>query len=342
MNSKLLTFLRNNWLTILLAFIPPIIITYYFQREKIELSVELQGNTSVVQVEKRFAKDISVNYNGQEINSLSVLDISVKNTGNRPIRKADFEDPVHFNYTGLIVPPPEVLNKSPNSLKPSFEKETDGALKLKPLLLNPGDSFSFRTFIIDPKNNETPVAVTGRIVGVKTIIFEKADTTKSEYALIGAIIGILVSFLVSGTSVLQLLKKAREITFKTPMFEVKMDLPPRAVEKIAEDLRISEQDWKSSLLLIRIKLEEQLRELASRKNVPAKGGVSSLTRKLLERQIINPTISAGVADVLPIINRELHASESYLSPGDFKNLRDFSLQLILSLEKQNQSYTEPA
>lgn len=338
MNSKILTFLRNNWLTILLAFIPPLVITYYFQRESVDLSVTLLGNTSVVKIEKRFSKGIRVLLNDQEIDSLAVVDLSIKNNGNRPIRKADFEEPVSFKYSGLVVSQPEVLATSPDSLKPEIQNPSTDVLELKPLLLNPGDYFTFRAYVLDPKDLTDPVAISGRVYGVKTIGYEKAIDSKTKMSWLGALFAV-IGVIISVISALQLLRRAREITFRVPMFEMKLDLPSRSVEKIAKDLRISEQDWKSSLLLIRIKLEEQLRELASRSNLPAKGGVSSLYRNLRDKQILDSSIAAGVADVLPVINRELHASESYLSPNDFKGLQDIGLKLVMAIEEINRKHS---
>ena len=72
MKRKILKFFVNNWLMILLAFVPPILLTYYFQREVRQLDVVLKSNTPVVQIEERYSDGITVLYETNKIQALKL------------------------------------------------------------------------------------------------------------------------------------------------------------------------------------------------------------------------------------------------------------------------------
>lgn len=62
MVQKLLKFLSKNILALLLAFIPPVILYYFFQRETREFSVTLEAEVPVVSLEKNYADDVKILY----------------------------------------------------------------------------------------------------------------------------------------------------------------------------------------------------------------------------------------------------------------------------------------
>ncbi len=341
MKSKFLTFTRNNLLIILLAFTPPIFVAYYFQRENLELSVTILNNTDVVYVDKQFADGIKILYNNEKINSLTVVDLKIENTGNRPIERNQFDSPMEFKYNGIIPPKPEIITALPKTLNPKLNFQSPSSYKLEPLLLNEDDTFTFRANIINSVNRKNPVEVLARIVGIKSInIINDARANTTKYTAI--IVISIVALVASAFSLISLLSRLREITLKVPFVELTLsELSKDDEAKMAEVLNINEQNIKSSLLLIRIKIEEQLRQLAIRINLPEQRklrSIHNLVKILRQKDVLSPKIASDITEVLPIINRELHASESYLSTKEFKSLHSFSIELISYLEKFIQKF----
>lgn len=349
MKRKLITFFVNNWLTILLAFIPPIVITYYFQRDVRHLDIVLRSNTQVVQIEERYSDGITVFYQTNKIDTLNVLEVEVKNSGNRPIENTDFKQPLTLKFKGTVLLNPKPLDASPPELKPELTLVGRDTLKLEPLLLNQGDHFTFLAYLIDSPTPSEPFTVSARVSGIKSPrLRDESDhpgkrQIKIEFlswflGVVGAIIS-LISFLSLG-------KRFKEITLEFSPWNAGIGVTLRpsdresTVQSLARELSISGQDFKANLLLLRIKIEEQLREMANRVDLPSHMKLTSptsLTRQLSAQGVLPGQVAAGIADVLPVINRELHASEAYLSRKEFESLQQFTLQLVAELTRLNQA-----
>jgi hypothetical protein len=229
-------------------------------------------------------------------------------------------------------------------------KQTESnILELEPLLLNQGDHFSFLVYLIDSKAPVTPVKVSARVSGIKDPRFrvEAEYPGKSKIKLevlswVLAVFGVVVSLF----SFLSLGKRFKEITLEfSPLGNVGIVLRPgdqeSAAQHLARELNISGQDYKANLLLLRIKIEEQLRELANKVDLPSNVKLRSpitLTRRLADRGILPGSIASRIADVLPLINRELHASDAYLAKEEFENLQQFTIQLVAELIQENEAF----
>lgn len=346
MKTKILTFLANNWLTILLAIIPPIVIYQYLERDASQLDVILKTNTPVVQIAEQFSQGISVLYQSNRIASLNVLEIEVRNSGNRPIEASQFEEPLIFTFDGSVLPNPKVINVEPLALAPHLTSTSSNEFTLTRLLLNRGDRFSFLTYLIDSKTPATPLSIFARVTGVKDprLINQAAYPNKKKAnADILHILALVLGGLISAASATMLARRFKEITLDIgpgggPNISVRFGDVRSAAQKLASDLNIRTHDFKSSILLLRIKLEDQLRELASRLALPADVKLrspSQLSRRLSEMGILPQDIAAGIADVLPVINRELHATETYLSQNEWERLQQMSLELVAALMKLN-------
>lgn len=355
MKRKILKFFVNNWLTILLAFIPPIVITYYFQREVHQLDVVLMSNTPVVQIEERYSDGITVLYQTNKIEALNVLELAVRNSGNRPIENNDFKQPLTFTFNGTVLPNPKLLDPAPKSLKPQLKHVKPNTLELQPLLLNQGDYFSFLVYLIDSKAPRSPVDISARVSRIKEPRFRvEADypgkrTSRTEFlSWLIAALGVVISLI----SLITLGKRFKEVTLEFSPSSGSVDIVLRpgetqsAAQRLAQELNLGGQDYKPNLLLLRIKIEEQLRELANKADFPLHiklRSPTSLTKRLADRGILPGKIAGGIADVLPLINRELHASDAYLAKEEFESLLQFTLQLIaglMQLNKQQETDSE--
>jgi hypothetical protein len=110
----------------------------------------------------------------------------------------------------------------------------------------------------------------------------------------------------------------------------------RRTSELARQLDIANHDYKSNILFLRLKIENQLRELARFGELPDRLQVGSMRRvaELLEKQGVVPhSIAATVRDLYPTLSRELHETESYASPEDFDALQRLSLSVVANLEE---------
>ncbi|WP_323755329.1 hypothetical protein [Roseivirga sp.] len=349
MKQKLVKFISNNWLIIALAIIPPFFIYYYFQRETKEIEVTINSRTSVIELNEKYSKDIKVFYKSNPINALEVLQISVTNTGNKPIKADDFSSPLSFEFQSNTQIPLSSIESSPKNLNPIISNVSDSIYFLKPLLLNPNDRFTFLAFIIDSQKPNIPLTVNARIIGISEPKLELASNDEKvqiEMKLV-EILAVILAILTSVISIISVAKRLKEITLSiTPTGQIGIQLSEisekKEIRSLAHRLKIEGHDTKSNLLLIRIKIEEQLRELASNLDLPEKKRLSSpylLTRSLEDQRILQRAMGHGIREILKIINRELHVSESYLSHKEYKGLQVESLRILDDLISLNETTT---
>ena len=125
----------------LLAIVVPIGL-YLIARKKRELSYLRLSDTSIVNINKEFTKEVKISYMGIESKTLQLIRFKIINTGNQPINPEDFKVPLTFfpdkkmrdgDITGLnVLTFPET---SPKDLRPEviYHNKRQG---IRPLLLN--------------------------------------------------------------------------------------------------------------------------------------------------------------------------------------------------------------
>jgi hypothetical protein len=341
--NRYITFIKNNALIIILSILPPIGIWFFLQREHRDLQVTIRTNVPVVSFESRFSKDVEIRYQSNPIKSLHAIEIEVKNSGNRPIERSDFDIPLTFSFPGTVAGTPEVIESTPPGLAVGFQTQPPNTLTLKPLLLNGGDALAFRVLVVDLSDKEPPVRITARVLGVKSINIERLATQGRESR---EIILFGVTLLLGGISLVStflLTKKVRGLTISLPLGVVvaltkKLEEEPSTAmhaRELARQLNIAQHDFKSNLLLLRIKIESQLRELAHTQQLPKReqlGSVSTLARALETQGVIPHEVAAAVRDVLPAVNRELHEAETYLGGKEFEALQQLGLSVVAALD----------
>jgi len=104
---------------------------------------------------------------------------------------------------------------------------------------------------------------------------------------------------------------------------------------LANELGISRHDFKSNILLLRIKIENQLRTLARLADLPDRDQVRSMpavAQILNERGVIDSDASGLVRQLSRTMNRELHELDSYLSSDQFRSLQDAALSVVGALD----------
>ncbi|MEX1159545.1 MAG: hypothetical protein WEA79_01755 [Balneolaceae bacterium] len=344
MKERIFKFIKKNVLIILLAFIPPILIWYYFQREIYEISISVEANIPIVSLQEDFSEDIEVFYRSNSVTALNVYDISLKNNGNKPIIRSDFDSPISIELPGEILRGPIIVEKYPNSIDPEILTNNESLL-INPLLLNSGDYFLFRSYVANVDEGDEGIIVTSRIRNVNNINVTRSQISTDDNGLNEIIPSTLtISLIVSLMSLLTLVKRFKGIIVSFPFgtaIELKNKLQSseennQKVNEIAERLDISNHDYKSNLLLIRIKLEKELREIASNLQLSRReqfGGISRLTRVLERNSNIPKEITTILRDIIPMLSKELHTSDSYLSDSDYQLIQDLGLNIIAKLEQ---------
>lgn len=350
MTKRIVAFFLNNWLTILLAIVPPIAMYQYLERDVWQLDVVLRNNTPVVQIAEKYAHDISVYYQSNQIACLNVLEIEVRNSGNKPIEAEQFKEALRLTFAGAIVPSAVIINKSPDSLTPIFSASNANQLVSSPLLLNKGDRFAFLAYVVNCTNLLDPVALSARISAVRDPRFlnqtEQPNKRRSGSELL-PLLATLIAAIVSTIAVVLLTRRVREVSIDfspggAPVISFHIGDVKAAVQRLAADLKIDQHDAKSSLLLLRITIEDQLRELARRSSLPDSIALKSpaqISRELVRLGVLPVDVDAGITGVLRVMNRELHAAETYLIEAEWKRLQQLSLQIIATLAERNAKMT---
>ena len=109
-----------------------------------ELSIILRSSTPLVSPGAGESENIRILFGDREVDELWLTSFSLMNTGDIPIRKADYEEPVKLRLDGG-----DILARRPGETSPPDVKfeviivtSTVHEVHVKPVLLNPGDSVS--------------------------------------------------------------------------------------------------------------------------------------------------------------------------------------------------------
>jgi hypothetical protein len=139
---------------------------------------------------------VQILFDGAPVTEVHLVAITVKNSGNEPIRVEDFERPLQFSWAEpakiLAV---EVIEICSESLRPKI-KHGANEIVLKPLLLNPGDWLRIKTLV----NQAGKLTVDARVVGVKRIskTVEAGNSAPYRTFLLIVVVGFVMSMAALG------------------------------------------------------------------------------------------------------------------------------------------------
>lgn len=182
----------------LFLFIVPFLIR---KKSRKQLSFTILSNTSLISIDDKLKGDVSIRFKNESVSDLRLLVFSVKNTGNVPVLRADYEKQfkVILPYDTQVLSS-EIFNASPTSLTISFDEVIDSEnsehyFQFEPVLFNPGDQFSFKIFAANFSGN---IKSSVRIVGMQDVknSNNSAHITTEEDAINGFNIGVGILFLV--------------------------------------------------------------------------------------------------------------------------------------------------
>ena len=340
MIEYLKTFIKSNWLTIFLSFVAPTLIWLYIQKETRELRVSIKASIPVVSLNDQYSDGVEFFYKKEKVTSLDVVEIEVSNTGNTPIRSSDFEKPLELKYNGRVIGDAKIVNQNPSELEVISTITDDGTVLIEPLLLNSEDSFVLRAYISELSQNN--LAVAGRVVGVEKIEITNSDSDKNNIWLnlvLGSLIGYFFSALVRSLVAVWKFKSFKSkvrVLLKPIGILTDRDIRSEETAELANKLEIDDHDSKTNLLLIRLRIEKLLRQISDKKYGSSKSIRVSSSGRLLKLLADNDEIDKNVVSVLkemlPILNREMHNQESFLTRSEFDSLVSLGVNVIGDLE----------
>jgi len=159
---------------------------YFAQRTSKRLLVERIVRIPLVTMGPNAVPGLTVSLNGRPINQATVLVVRIENIGNAAIPATDYESPIALIFDGTSeVLDASLSDASPDSLPVTFDR-SGSVLRLAPLLLNPGDVFTFRALLAA---SDVRYSVSARIAGVKRVeTIRPVPATRSLLAALGLLV----------------------------------------------------------------------------------------------------------------------------------------------------------
>jgi hypothetical protein len=134
------------------------------QRSRKSLSYKEQTVTQL-SVESEIKGKLKITYDGKDVEEVYLAVVEISNSGNVPIVKADYEEPIELSFgKGAQILTTEIAKLEPENLQISisFDGKT---ITLAPSLINPKESVTIKSLVNKLEN----IYLTGRIVGIKEI-----------------------------------------------------------------------------------------------------------------------------------------------------------------------------
>lgn len=164
------------------------IILILVQRKRKALSYKIISNTPLVKIKEDIKGRLQVLFDEKPVENIYLIIINFINSGNLPIKSADYESPVNLNFNEDVqLLTAEVIDTNPKTLEVSAKIEGTKVL-LKPTLLNENDSITIKVLVNQFDGN---FSVGGRIIGVKEIR-ELTERKLLKSFFIGNIAGVLM------------------------------------------------------------------------------------------------------------------------------------------------------
>jgi len=178
------------------------LILFILSTKRKGFSYYIESASAVVSVEAKVADRVKVFLDGDLVENVHLIVMTIRNSGNQSIEQEDFENSVNFDFGwDAKVLSVSVVETEPPSFDPRFLPSLN-TVELLPLLLNGGDNMTVNFLVSnwDPKD----FGVHGRIKGVKDIKLEKDVSVATKVLVILAGIMIVPGVLLMNLHVITL------------------------------------------------------------------------------------------------------------------------------------------
>lgn len=205
------------WIPTIIGLISVLItVGVYFSTKKgKDLYCEIHPSISL-DFERKFGEKIKVLYEDRPTNNVSMRQITLRNTGKGPIKRADIERPISFKFdedTKLVKW--EVINAKPDDIETKIDYDSkENKVELEFDLLNEGDEITLQFTSLGDKI-KTPKISSG-IAGVKEIRTFRRPKKEESADFLGHLyigIGITLFLIALFGFLLKLISEADMITF---------------------------------------------------------------------------------------------------------------------------------
>jgi len=148
------------------------IIIYWKQRQRKSLGYEVLSCTPLSSVDRSTLwsyqqAGLQFTFKGEVVPKTHIITIKVTNTGNVPLKKDDYDDPINLSFGEKAkVLAIRVVKKKPETIPVTMSWSEAHKVIVNPMLLNSKDNFVIEMLVSDFDGR---VRVGGRIVGVKEI-----------------------------------------------------------------------------------------------------------------------------------------------------------------------------
>ncbi len=183
---------------LLIIFVPVIglaspFIIFWMGIQKKELTCVLPSSSSEW-ARHSIPEGFDLIFKGELVPTLKIMSFSFTNTGNIPIRKADFEKSLRINFAEETrVLKATIVAASPSNLFPKLVID-QSSLSISPLLINPDDFFVLQVFLAG--TTDPAPKIDARIEGIKAVktqlVAPKRPTSTDK------LLGLLLLAFVSG------------------------------------------------------------------------------------------------------------------------------------------------
>ena len=113
------------------------LLTYWARRPTTRLEYIVTTNTALLP--REISKDHHVTHDGSDIEDPALSIVRIVNTGDRPIKRADFDTDLLLTFDGVeTVVSATCTSRRPDDLQPRLVVDRE-VVRLQPILLNPGD-----------------------------------------------------------------------------------------------------------------------------------------------------------------------------------------------------------
>lgn len=139
------------------------IVLYFISRQKKRLGYRVLSQTPLVTVGDELQGQIRILYNGQDVQNVNLALISLTNSGNVAITRADFDAPLEIEFGARSrLLSAEIIEMRPDNLDAQLTLH-DHSLALEPLLMNKGDSVRVKALV--NKSGDDAISINTRLVG---------------------------------------------------------------------------------------------------------------------------------------------------------------------------------
>jgi hypothetical protein len=157
------------------------VLFFLWQRNKKEIRYDLVYITSLFSANEGIKKRLKVYLDDNIVSSFDLITIRVYNSGNVPILKSDYDEPIRFTFEETVqIYAAEVAETKPSGIPVTLSKNAN-VVTLNPFLMNREDSILVKIWATSD-NKIQGVDITGRISGVKDLIGPE-DRSSFSYAM---------------------------------------------------------------------------------------------------------------------------------------------------------------